>query len=246
MNWQQIYKDIADPLVRRMYRRYEDIFKSDAMDLEDIKQDVRVAIWKLSTTNKKFTDNQEMTKYVRRTVANILNSHIMNIIKVHVEDDIRIFSNTTTEPQRILKSLKPKLSDLQYKILAMLYVDHMSYGQIAAKLSIPKNKVAYTYYQTVKNHAVKKYTALAHISLETLLGDVDLQETSEDDEQTDIMDTSVVPQTPALPEDVECRLFIGQFKNILTDNQYQIIEKYYVDGFSMSDIANQLGYFCIR
>lgn len=250
MDYLKLFRDHAAKPIKKSYRDFENFYKANSMDVEDVNQEVKIALWKLVSKNEKLLTKLEkeelqelttvadvkkrklpLTRYIGKFVGNHLKDFIMQSVKVEVDkDDINIFSDYSDKsPEQIIDDLN--ISELESRILYKKYVEHKSYSQIAKEEGLKKRRVDYLLIMLVKNHA-KKANKTHYINSSRLNNSYNQDDSSNEmDIFTDNANKDQLKDITtdfAIPE----HLF-EEIKPLLTEQEYNVI--YLKFELSMSD-----------
>ena len=251
MDLEKVYQECANEQVRNFYNLHIEIFKSLAMDLNDLKQEILVKIWEILETNKGRDFEKGIHNYVGASVSNHLRSYITKAIVNYEDISLSDFGlkglNQTDE--EILESLylqfkqdNPKNADLNYNILYKKLFIGKTEDQIVEDLikegiveSITRHRVSDIFWKRI----VRKYRTKGRglktppSQMDIVFDDGGTTDDSNNKNQfnKEYSDTLVENHASFLFDDI---------KPLLSEREYEIIEKHFKKGMNFQQIADEL------
>ena len=251
--------------VKNFYKNHFEEFKSMSMDLEDLDQEITTKVWQTIEMigAGKAIAPRDIIEYIGKTVSNRLRYYLhkamTNIRGVTLEDFGINGLNQTDE--EILASLHeqfkndvPDKADLYYNIVyKKLFVGladkQIAKDLIAAKLvhHIDNYKVSNIFWHVIVPNYRQQGISMKNYNLNKILeGPPNYNKRRKDYDNDDVEDQVSQEEDNAqeygmlMPVDGEESLLFEDIKQILTQRQYEIIEKVFKDHKTLQEIASEL------
>lgn len=261
MDFEALYKECGKNQTKNFYKNHNEEFKSLSMDLEDIEQEIRIKIWEVSESLKKEQpgiSKQDLIKYLNETVQNELRHYVTKSM-VSADDvklaDFEVYEGMTLTDAQILQSLYermkdeyPEEADLWYEIVYKKLFVGKTENEIVEDLiaegivkDITRTKVMNIFWKKIVPKYRKKGYILRNNRLhekrddgtENKPDEFELPDPVEQAEEKNIDEPFIMPET------IEASLF-DSIKDLLTDRQYEIVEKVFKEQKTFQEIADEL------
>ena len=257
MDLEKVYQECANEQVKNYYKLNAEIFKSLAMDLNDLKQEIMIKIWQTFEQNKGKTFDKGINNYIGTTVSHELRSYMTKAEGQENNISLSDFSlkGLNQSDEEILESLmvifkgvdklrKTNLADLYYNILYKKLFIGKTDEQIADDLvkegiieSITRHRVSDIFWKKI----VRKYRVHGR-GLKNLGQPTTDETTSEKEVSDDDTIKTISNSNERVNESIEeLPSFLFQdIKPLLSDREYEIIEKHFKEGMNFQQIADEL------
>ena len=252
MDLEKLHQDCGKEQARNYYKLHLEVFKSLAMDLEDVEQDIKILIWQTYEKIKNKIPVEEMNKYIGSVVSRHLRRFIISAIGQESDISLQDFAlkGLSQTDEEILESLKqqfidddPETAELTYSILyKKLYIGKTD-QQVADDLieegvipAITRRRVSDIFrVQIVRKHRTKG-KGLKNPGLSKQDGDVEYDNFNPDDlSNKDSLKSEHGVQVLKVPS-----FLFEDIKPLLSSREYEILEKHIRQNKNFNEIASEL------
>lgn len=250
MELEKLYKECAKDQVRNFYKLHSDIFKSLAMDLDDLEQDIRIKIWETLEKTEGLTFEKGINNYIGGVVSNELRNYRVKALVDYGDITLQDFSveglNQTDE--EILESLYQqfksdniKTADLNYNILYKKLHIGKTEEQIVNDLmregivkTITRHRVSDVFWKKIVPRYRIRGRGLKNYGLDQqAIINEDMYGTDDDRKARDYLKDGV-------GEFKEPSFLLSDVKDFLSNREYVILEKHFVEQKNFQQIADEL------
>ena len=251
MDLECLYQECANEQVRNFYKLHTEVFKSLAMDLDDLKQDILMEIWNILENNKGREFEKGIKGYIGGAISNHLRTYIrkamVNYNDISLADfGMKGFNQSDEEIldyiKVLLKQDMPENAELFYNIFYKKIFIGKTDEQIVEDIikegiveSITRHRVSDIFWRRivpryrVKGRGLKYSTVYKKSPDETL---VDGDTITKDSSHGEIVGSGMqVPVISFLFDDI---------KPLLSAREYEIIEKHFKNEMNFQQIADEL------
>ncbi len=259
MDLEKLYQECANEQVKNYYKLNMDVFKSLAMDINDLKQEMMIVIWQSLEQNKDKTFDKGINNYIGALVSKQLRGYMTKAIGQETDISLSDFGlkGLNQSDEEILQSLmvtfkesdklrKTQLADLYYNILYKKLFIGKTDEQIADDLvkegiieSITRHRVSDIFWKKI----VRKYRVqgkgLKNLGQPVTDETNDLEQEPNDDDVAKIKTYKEGQYSQNASEVLPSFLF-EDIKPHLSTREYEIIEKHFQEGKNFQQIADEL------
>lgn len=168
MNFIDFYKSkIIKKRIEKLYKIFRYEFKSASLDLDDVKQDVYIILWKkYKMLKKQNKSDKDIYKYLNKVVTTRIKKALRSkankyypLLSIELIYDLDSLYNITYPSTISFENIKDLCSEKEYKVLFKRFKEDKNYREIGKELNIT-TQGAYWVYRNILKKLKKKIKIL--------------------------------------------------------------------------------------